>query len=134
LKTEKLSKEIVYLNALEEEGFNIAHAAVDISEDGTFKDKYLNVRHNGKPTIVKSTKVDFMDVATNQAFSIATSMIPFLNHDEANRALMASNMQKQAVPVITPEAPLVATGTEELVMLQSTRLMKSRTIRNCYLC
>ncbi len=121
----KVTKEIIYLNALEEEGYNIAHAAVDIDENGFFKNKYVNVRHNGKPSIVKSSKVDFMDVATNQAFSIAASMIPFLNHDEANRALMASNMQKQAVPILCSEAPLVATGTEELVMTQSSRLERS---------
>jgi DNA-directed RNA polymerase subunit beta len=59
-------------------------------------------------------EVDFIDVATNQAFSIATSMIPFLEHNDANRALMGSNMQKQAVPCVLPEAPLVATGIEEI--------------------
>jgi DNA-directed RNA polymerase subunit beta len=69
--------------------------------------------------------IDFIDIVPYQAFSIATSLIPFLDHDDANRALMASNMQRQAVPVITPEAPLVSTGTEELVMKQSTRLMRA---------
>jgi DNA-directed RNA polymerase subunit beta len=121
----KVTKKIVYLNALEEEGYSIAHAAVELKEDGEFKNKYVNVRQNGKPSIVKKTEVDFIDVATNQAFSIATSMIPFLNHDEANRALMASNMQKQAVPLLQSEAPLVATGTEELTMKYSTRVVKS---------
>jgi DNA-directed RNA polymerase subunit beta len=123
----KLTKEIVYLNALEEEGFNIAHAAMKVGEDGFIKEAYSNVRHSGKPAIVRSQKVDYMDVATNQAFSIATSMIPFLNHDEASRALMASNMQRQAMPLLRAEAPLVATGTEELAMKNSTRLVIADT-------
>jgi DNA-directed RNA polymerase subunit beta len=67
--------------------------------------------------------VDFIDVAPNQAFSVATSMVPFLEHNDANRALMGSNMQKQAVPVIRPEAPLVATGMEELAAKYSGRLV-----------
>lgn len=121
----KVTKEIVYMNALEEEGFNIAHAAHELESNGEFKDKYVNVRYNGKPSIVKRTKVDYIDVSTNQSFSIATSMIPFVNHDEANRALMASNMQRQATPVLEAEAPLVSTDTEELVMGQSTRLIRS---------
>lgn len=121
----KVTKKIVYLNALEEEGYNIAHAAVELNDKNEFKEKYVNVRNNGKPGIVKKTEVDFMDISQNQAFSIATSMIPFLNHDEANRALMASNMQKQAVPLLESEAPLVSTGTEELAMKYSTRIIRS---------
>jgi DNA-directed RNA polymerase subunit beta len=120
----KITGELVYLNALEEEGFRIAHAAHEL-KDNSFASKYISVRHNGKPAIVKSDEVDYMDIATNQAFSIATSMIPFLNHDEANRALMASNMQKQAVPLLTAEAPLVATGTEELVLGNNSRIIRS---------
>jgi DNA-directed RNA polymerase subunit beta len=73
--------------------------------------------------VVKSNEVDFMDVATNQAFSIATCMIPFLNHDDANRALMGSNMQKQAVPCLRPQAPLVATGIEEVAARYTGRLI-----------
>lgn len=121
----KVTKKIVYLNALEEEGYNIAHAAVELNDKNEFKEKYVNVRNNGKPGIVKKAEVDFMDISQNQAFSIATSMIPFLNHDEANRALMASNMQKQAVPLLESEAPLVSTGTEELAMKYSTRIIRS---------
>jgi DNA-directed RNA polymerase subunit beta len=125
VKDGKVSKEIVYLNALEEEGFNISHAATELDEKGGFKEKYVNVRHSGKPSIVRSKEVDFIDISSNQAFSIATSMVPFLNHDEANRALMASNMQKQAIPTLQSEAPLVATGTEELAMEHSTRVVRS---------
>lgn len=125
VKDGKVSKEIVYLNAMEEENFNIAHAATPIEEDGSFTNKYVDVRINGRPSLVKAKDVDYIDVASNQAFSVATSMIPFLNHDEANRALMASNMQKQAVPVLSPEAPLVATGMEEKAMEHSGRIIKA---------
>jgi DNA-directed RNA polymerase subunit beta len=119
----KITKKIDYLNALEEENFSIAHAATEYDANGKFVNKYIDVRKNGEPDLVKAAEVDYIDVATNQAFSIATSMIPFLNHDEANRALMASNMQKQAVPCVRAEAPLVATGTEELAIKGSGRLL-----------
>ena len=121
----KVTKKIDYLNALEEEKYNIAHAATEYGDDGEISSKYVDVRIGGKPDVVKKADVDYMDVATNQAFSVTTSMIPFLNHDEANRALMASNMQKQAVPCVHPEAPLVATGTEELAMKHSGRIIRA---------
>ena len=85
----------------------------------------MEVRLNGKPELVSSGEVDYIDVATNQAFSIATSMIPFLNHDDANRALMGSNMQKQATPCLVPEAPLVATGIEGHAARDTGRLIIS---------
>ncbi len=112
VKNGKVTDEIVYLNASEEEGYVIAHAATPVDAEGKITISEVEVRVEGEPTTISKDKVDFMDVATNQAFSIATSMIPFLNHDEASRALMASNMQKQATPCIVPEAPLVATGME----------------------
>jgi DNA-directed RNA polymerase subunit beta len=112
VKGGKVTKEIVYLNALEEESHRIAHAATNYDKDGKIMEEVVEVRQNGSPTLIKREEVDFIDVSTNQAFSIATNMIPFLNHDDANRALMGSNMQKQATPCIIPEAPLVATGIE----------------------
>ncbi len=118
-----VTDEIKYLNALEEENFKIAHAATNVDEKGKIVDAEVEVRVNGIPTIVRSQDVDYMDVSTNQAFSIATSMIPFLNHDDANRALMGSNMQKQAVPTLRPEAPLVATGIEEQAARYTGRLI-----------
>ena len=118
-----ITDEIKYLNALEEENFKIAHAATHVDAKGKIIEEEVEVRVNGVPTVVKSDDVDFMDVATNQAFSIATSMIPFLNHDDANRALMGSNMQKQAVPCLRPEAPLVATGIEEQAAKYTGRLI-----------
>jgi DNA-directed RNA polymerase subunit beta len=111
------------LNALEEESYNIAHAATRYDENGKITEEEVEVRYNGDPHVVTKEKVDYIDVATNQAFSIATSMIPFLNHDDAARALMGSNMQKQATPCIIPEAPLVATGIEEKAARDTGRLI-----------
>src|SRR3989338_2373955 len=121
----KITGEINYLNALEEENFNIAHAATLRDEDGKILTDEAEVRINGMPGVVKKEEIDYIDVSTNQAFSIATSLIPFLNHDDANRALMGSNMQKQATPCLLPETPLVATGIEERAAIDSGRLLLS---------
>ncbi|HYF10085.1 MAG TPA: DNA-directed RNA polymerase subunit beta, partial [Candidatus Paceibacterota bacterium] len=107
-----ITSEIQYLNALEEEQYNIAHAAIPSDKDGKLLPDQVEVRSHGEPGIVARKDVHYIDVDTNQAFSVATSMIPFLEHDDANRALMGSNMQKQATPCVVPEAPLVATGIE----------------------
>ncbi len=108
----KITKDIVYMNALEEERHIIAHAGNEYDENGQFAKKQVEARRVGQPALVDIDEVEYIDVATNQAFSVATSMIPFLEHDDASRALMGSNMQKQAVPLMIPEAPLVATGME----------------------
>jgi DNA-directed RNA polymerase subunit beta len=108
----KITKEIIYMNALEEERYVIAHAGNEYGADNVFVKSEIEVRRAGNPGLAPKDEVDFIDVATNQAFSVATSMIPFLEHDEATRALMGSNMQKQAVPLMCPEAPVVATGME----------------------
>lgn len=123
VKNGVISNEIEYLNALEEEKFAIAHAAVPIDENGKIEGEMVEARINGHPGLIQKSKVDYIDVATNQAFSIATSMIPFLNHNDANRALMGSNMQKQATPCVEPEAPLVATGIEGPAMKDTGRLV-----------
>jgi len=119
----KITKDIVYMDGLEEEGYNIAHAAIRYDEKGNIADENVEVRALGKPTLVSRDQVHFIDVAPNQAFSIATSMIPFLEHDDANRALMGSNMQKQATPCIAPEAPIVATGIEEKAARDTGRVV-----------
>ncbi len=118
-----LTDEIIYFNAHEEEKYNIAHAATEMSAEGKIMQDFVEVRKAGDPLVVPRDAVDFMDIATNQAFSVATSMIPFLNHDDANRALMGSNMQKQATPCIVQEVPLVATGIEELSARDTGRLI-----------
>ena len=123
VKNGKVSDEIVYLNALEEENFRIAHAAIPYDKSGKITADEVEVRINGKPGLAKASEVDYIDVSTNQAFSVATSLIPFLNHDDANRALMGSNMQKQATPCLIPEAPLVATGIEKKAVVDTGRII-----------
>ena len=119
----KVTGEVEFLNALEEEKFNIAHAATPYDVEGNILIEEVEARNQGNPVSVHKSKVDYMDVATNQSFSIATSMIPFINHDDANRALMGSNMQRQATPSIMPEAPLVATGIERAAVRDTGRLV-----------
>ena len=118
-----ITGEIVYLNALEEEKYNIAHAGIPYDIDGKITEEKVEARIKTEPGTISRNDVDFIDVAPNQAFSIATSMVPFLEHNNANRALMGSNMQKQAVPCVLPEMPLVATGVEELAARDSGRLI-----------
>ncbi len=123
VKNGKITDEVVYLNALEEEKYNIAHAGIPYDENGKIIQEKVEARVRTEPGTVSRDEIDFIDVATNEAFSIATSMVPFLEHNNANRALMGSNMQKQAVPCVLPEAPLVATGIEEKASRDSGRLV-----------
>jgi len=118
-----VTKEVQYMNALEEENFRIAHAATPHDATGKIIGNEVEVRINGSPALATAKEVDYIDVATNQAFSIATSLIPFLNHDDANRALMGSNMQKQATPCLVPEAPVVATGMEAKAVIDTGRVV-----------
>ncbi|CAN5121490.1 DNA-directed RNA polymerase subunit beta [soil metagenome] len=123
VKKGEVTNEIKFLNALEEEQYAIAHAAIPVDKSGMIIPEIVDVRIKGAPSSVLRDKVDFMDVATNQAFSVSTSLIPFLNHNDANRALMGSNMQRQGTPCIIPEAPLVATGMEEKAVRDTGRLI-----------
>ncbi|MCE9628868.1 MAG: DNA-directed RNA polymerase subunit beta [Candidatus Vogelbacteria bacterium] len=123
----KITSELVYMNALEEEKYHIAHAGVAYDSNHNLVEDLIEARTAGKPGLVPKNDISFIDVAPNQAYSVATSMIPFLEHDDANRALMGSNMQKQAVPCIVPEAPLVATGIEGKIAMDSGRLILART-------
>ncbi len=125
VKNGKITDEVVYMNALEEEKYNIAHGGTPRDENGNILVEEVEARIKTSPGIISKKEIDFIDVATNQAFSLGTSMIPFLEHDDANRALMGSNMQKQAVPCIVPMAPLVATGIEEVIARDSGRLVIS---------
>lgn len=125
VKNGKITSEVVYLNALEEEKSNIAHAGVAYDDNGNIIKDKVEARIKTKPGIIPREEVEYIDVATTQAFSLATSMIPFLEHNDAHRALMGSNMQKQALPCVKPEAPLVATGIEERVSRDSGRLILS---------
>ena len=127
VKNGKITPELVYMNALDDEKYNIAHGAVPYDENGKLLGDKIEVRTKTKPGLVNPDEVDFIDVAPNEAYSIATSMVPFLEHDDANRALMGSNMQRQAVPCLIPEVPLVATGVEGKVAGDSGRLVIARS-------
>ena len=120
----KITDKVVYMNALEEEKYKIAGLSVNYDEKtGKILDAKSEVRIAGEPHIVNSEEVEYIDVAANQPYSIATSCVPFLNHDDSVRALMGSNMQKQGTPCLRPEAPLVATGIEERAIEDSLRLV-----------
>ena len=121
----KVTPDIIYLSAEEEDGKTIAQANAEFDKVGNFKTDLVKSRKEGDFPLVEPTQLDFMDVAPNQIVSIAASMIPFLEHDDANRALMGSNMQRQAVPLIRPEAPIVGTGLEEKVARDSRSLINA---------
>lgn len=113
--TGRVTDEIVYMTADEEDNYIIAQANADLTEDNKFADDMVIVRYNKQADNIltmPSDRVDFMDVSPKQVVSVATAMIPFLENDDSNRALMGSNMQRQAVPLLVPDAPLVGTGME----------------------
>ncbi|MGD0328321.1 MAG: DNA-directed RNA polymerase subunit beta [Minisyncoccia bacterium] len=118
-----VTREVVYLNALEEEKETIAHGATNLDENGRITSDLVEARHKGEPIIAVRNAITLLDASLYQMFSVATAMIPFINHDDANRALMGSNMQKQATPVLIPEAPLVATGIEAHAARSTGRLV-----------
>ncbi|RLA23111.1 MAG: DNA-directed RNA polymerase subunit beta, partial [Gammaproteobacteria bacterium] len=115
----KVTDEIVYLSAIEEGQFVIGQAGVDIDEDGRLVDDIVACRHKEEFTLTSAEDVQLMDVSAKQVVSVAASIIPFLEHDDANRALMGSNMQRQAVPTLKAEKPLVGTGMERAVAKDS---------------
>ncbi len=115
--------DIIYLSAEEEEAKTIAQANALLKDDGSFMHQRVKARFNGDFPLAEWDKVELMDVAPNQIASIAASLIPFLEHDDANRALMGSNMMRQAVPLLKPEAPIVGTGLESKVASDSRVLL-----------
>ena len=108
----RVTNEIVFLNAFKEEKVKTAAATTKVDERGYFLEENVPARIHGNPGVGKTSDLDYIDVASNQIISIATSCIPFLEHDDATRALMGTNMQRQAVPCIRPQQPLVGTGVE----------------------
>jgi DNA-directed RNA polymerase subunit beta len=115
----------IYLSAEEEEGKLIAQADKHLAKDGAFTEERLKARREGDFPIVSPNQIDLMDVGSNQIASIAASSIPFLENDDANRALMGSNMQRQAVPLLKPNSPIVGTGIEKLVAKDSRVLINA---------
>ncbi len=120
-----ISNEIEYVNATVEDRQVITHARVATDENRNIVDKMVEARVKGHPEMIEAEKVDLIDVSAKQCISIATSLIPFLEHDDANRALMGSNMQRQAVPCIVPQAPFVGTGIEDKAAADSGQVVLS---------
>ena len=126
-KVDMSSEGCVYMSAEEEEDKMVAQANIHLDDDGDILDERISCRHEADFPVVTKEQVHYMDVAPNQIASIAASLIPFLEHDDANRALMGSNMMRQAVPVVRPEAPIVGTGLERAVARDSrTQVVATR--------
>ena len=115
----KVTDEIVYMTAGEEEDYYISQATIDVDKDGYITDATVPVRFNRDNMIVAKEKVNYIDVSPSQIVSVTTSMIPFMEHDDANRTLMGANMQRQAVPLMITEAPIVGTGVEAAIARDS---------------
>lgn len=115
----KVSDEVVYLSAIEEAKYVIAQANASIDKSGKLSDELVSARQAGETMMVSPERIDFIDVAPSQIVSAAASLVPFLEHDDANRALMGANMQRQAVPCLRPDKPLVGTGLERIVAVDS---------------
>ncbi|WP_055462872.1 DNA-directed RNA polymerase subunit beta [Marinomonas fungiae] len=115
----KMTDETVYVSAIDEAKYVIAQASVNVDEEGRLVDELVQVRHMHETTLLPKEKVNLMDVSPRQVVSVAASLIPFLEHDDANRALMGSNMQRQAVPTLIAEKPVVGTGMEKNVAKDS---------------
>ncbi|QEN05152.1 DNA-directed RNA polymerase subunit beta [Thiospirochaeta perfilievii] len=122
----KVTREVEYLSAMDEEKCYIAQASAVLSKDGEFVEERVAVRKSGDYTTKVPEEIKYMDVSPKQIISASASLIPFLEHDDANRALMGCNMQRQAVPLLFPEAPLVGTGMEGKCAYDSGVLVKSR--------
>jgi len=122
-----VTKEIEYLNATVEDRKAVAHADIEIDDEGYIVEEKVEARVKGKPSMIASEKVDFVDVSTKQCISVATALIPFLEHDDAHRALMGSNMQRQAVSCVVPQAPFVGTGLEDKAAADSGQVVLTQS-------
>ncbi len=126
VKNAKLTEEVIYLSAMEEAKYSIAQANAHLDDKGAFEHELVTCRVSGDVVLVPRENVDFIDVSPKQVVSVAAALIPFLENDDANRALMGSNMQRQAVPLVEAEAPLVGTGMEAVVARDSRAAVVAR--------
>jgi len=126
VKDSKVTEEVVYLSAMEEGRYHIAQANAELTDEGTFAEDLIICRHAGDVQLVPPHMVNLIDVSPKQVVSVAAALIPFLENDDANRALMGSNMQRQAVPLLRAEAPLVGTGMESVVARDSGAAIAAR--------
>ncbi|MFA5368632.1 MAG: DNA-directed RNA polymerase subunit beta, partial [Candidatus Paceibacterota bacterium] len=123
VENKRVTKELYYLDATAEERYNIAPASVKLDENNKIIEERVEARIKGESGEIESSAIDYVDVSPQQFISVSTSLIPFLQNDDANRAQMGSNMQRQAVPLVNPEAPLVGTGMESFVARDSGQLI-----------
>ncbi|KAA5603644.1 DNA-directed RNA polymerase subunit beta [Blastochloris sulfoviridis] len=126
VKDGHVTEDVIYLSAMEEGKYYVAQANIPLDANGRFLEDLVVCRHGGDVLMVSPDKVDFMDVSPKQLVSVAAALIPFLENDDANRALMGSNMQRQAVPLVRAEAPLVGTGMEAVVARDSGAAIPAR--------
>ncbi len=126
IKDNRVTDEVVYLSAMEEAKYYVAQANAPVDESRTLTEDLVTCRHAGDVVMVPRERVDFMDVSAKQLVSVAAALIPFLENDDANRALMGSNMQRQAVPLVRTDAPLVGTGMEAVVARDSGAAIAAR--------
>ena len=122
----QVSDEVVYLSAMEEARYTVAQANSSLNNDGEFVNEFVSCRQNGENVMATSEQIDLIDVSPKQVVSVAASLIPFLENDDANRALMGSNMMRQAVPLLQADAPLVGTGMESIVARDSGAAVTAR--------
>lgn len=121
-----VGKKVTWLDATIEQQHAIANASTALDKNGKIKDDFVEARFRDEPRLVPREKISYMDVAPQQALSVATALIPFLEHDDATRAMMGSNMQRQAVPCVKPEAPLVGTGMEAVAAQESGQVILAK--------
>ena len=126
VENKKLTDQVDYLTAFDEQDFYISQATVNVDENDMITDSQVAGRFNGENVIIPAEKVDYIDVSPQQVVSITTSLIPFLEHDDATRALMGANMQRQALPLLTTEAPYVGTGVEYVAARDSGAVVKAK--------
>src|SRR6185503_14463876 len=126
VKSGKVTNEVHWLSASEEEEFSVAQANVPLDKEGRFLTDLVLCRKRDDYPMLAPARIEYMDVAPEQLVSIAAALIPFLEHDDANRALMGSNMQRQSVPLLFPQAPIVGTGLEDKVARDSGAVVVAR--------
>ncbi|MGO7427674.1 DNA-directed RNA polymerase subunit beta, partial [Rhizobium ruizarguesonis] len=122
----KVTSDVLYLSAMEEAKYYVAQANAEMNADGSFVDEFVVFRHAGEVMLAPRDSMNLMDVSPKQVVSVAAALIPFLENDDANRALMGSNMQRQAVPLLRAEAPFVGTGMEPVVARDSGAAIGAR--------
>lgn len=126
VKDGKVSNEVTYITAAQEEGIIIAPASTKVDKDGNIIEDLVEARKDGEIILAEKSKIELIDLSPRMLVGVAASLIPFLEHDDANRALMGSNMQRQAVPLLTPDAPIVGTGIEKVIARDAWEAIKAK--------